>query len=105
MAAYEATAQQVGGDNPITTRIGAAALPLAIIVIAVSEYFHPSTEDPMNNPAVFMEYSQSEIWTTVHLTEYFGFLLLIGGLVALYYSVSAKPGVGAGRCPLPSQRR
>ena len=100
MDAHEATARQVGGDNAITTRLGAAALPLGVIVIAVSEYFHPSREDPMNNPAVFMEYAQSNIWTAVHLAEYFGFLLLIGGLVALYYSVGAKPGVGAGLAPL-----
>jgi hypothetical protein len=75
------------------------ALPLGILVIAVSEYFHPSRVDPMNNPAVFMEYANTNFWTTVHLGEYFGFLLLLGGLVALYYSVSAKPGVGAALAP------
>jgi hypothetical protein len=74
-------------------------MPLGIVVILVSEYFHPSREDPMDNPAVFMEYAHSDIWTTVHLAEYFGFLLLLGGLVALYYSVSAKPGVGVGLAP------
>ena len=85
MDAPEPTGRQVGGDDAITTRIGAVALPLGIILILVSEYFHPSREDPMDNRAVF--------------TEYFGFLLLIGGLVALYYSVSAKPGAGAGLAP------
>jgi hypothetical protein len=76
------------------------ALPLGIILIAVSEYFHPSRENPMDNPAVFMEYAHSDSWTAVHLGEYFGFLLLLlGGLVALYYSVSARPGVGAGIAP------
>jgi len=99
MDAREAPAWQVGGDVAITTRIGAVAMPLGIVVILVSEYFHPSREDPMDNPAVFMEYAHSDIWTTVHLAEYFGFLLLLGGLVALYYSVSAKPGVGAGLAP------
>src|SRR5215218_1590688 len=91
--------QQLGGDDAITTRIGALALALAIPVLVVAEYFHPSKEDPMDNHAVFMEYARSHIWTTVHLGEYFGFLLLLGGLVALYYSVSAKPGVGAGLAP------
>ena len=100
MDAREASAWQVGGDDAaITTRIGAVALPLGIVVILVSEYFHPSREDPMDNPAVFMEYAHSDIWTTVHLAEYFGFLLLLGGLVALYYSVSARPGVGSGLAP------
>src|SRR5215217_8459303 len=96
---HKATSRQVAGDDAVTTRLGAVALPLGIIVLSVSEYFHPSRVDPMDNPAVFMEYAQSVSWTTVHLGEYFGFLLLLGGLVALYYSVSAKPGVGAGLAP------
>ena len=99
MEAREVTGLQVGGDDAITTRIGALALALAIPVLVVAEYFHPAREDPMDNRAVFMEYAHSHIWTSVHLGEYFGFLLLLGGLVALYYSVSAKPGLGAGLAP------
>jgi len=99
MDAREGASRQVGGDDAITTRLGAVALPLGVIVIAVSEYFHPAREDPMDNVAVFMEYAHSDIWTAVHLGEYFGFLLLLGGLAALYYSVSAKPGMGAGLAP------
>jgi hypothetical protein len=99
MDGREDTGRQLGGDDAITTRIGALALPLAIPVLVVAEYFHPSREDPMDNRAVFAEYAHSHIWTTVHLGEYLGFLLLLGGLVALYYSVSAKPGLGAGIAP------
>jgi hypothetical protein len=95
----EDTGRQLGGDDAITTRIGALALPLAIPVLVVSEYFHPAKEDLMDNRAVFAEYAHSHIWTTVHLGEYFGFLLLLGGLVAIYYSVSARPGLGAGIAP------
>ena len=89
------TTRQVGGDDAITTRLGAVALPLGIIVLVVAEIFHPQREDPMDFPAVFREYAQSDTWTTVHLAQYFGFLLLLGGLVALYYSVSVRPGAGA----------
>jgi hypothetical protein len=99
MDAGDAANRQVGGDDAITTRIGAVALPIAVVLIAISEIFHPSREDPMDFPAVFKEYAQSDVWTTVHLAEYFGFLFLLGGLVALYYSVSARPGVGAGLAP------
>jgi hypothetical protein len=87
------------GAESITTRIGAVALPLGIIMLLVGEFFHPQREHPMDNPAVFMEYAHSNNWTAVHLVQYFGFLLLLGGLVALHYSVSAKPGVGAGLAP------
>src|SRR5215217_5516802 len=99
MDAYEDNGRQLGGDDAITTRIGALALPIGIVLIAISEIFHPSREDPMDFPAVFREYAHSDVWTTVHLGEYIGFLFLLGGLVALYYTVSARPGAGAGLAP------
>jgi len=99
MEAREASRRQVRGDAAITTRIGAVALPLGIIVLLVAEFFHPQREHPMDFPAVFMEYSQSDVWTAVHLAQYSGFLLLLGGLVALYYSVGAEPEAGAGLAP------
>src|SRR5215211_6955212 len=99
MDAREAASRQIGGDDAITTRMGAVALLIGVVLIAISEIFHPAREDPMDFPAVFEEYAQSNVWTTVHLGEYCGFLLLLGGLVALYYSVSARPGAGAGLAP------
>ncbi len=53
----------------------------------------------MDNPAVFMEYAHGNSWIAVHLAKYFGFLLLIGGLIPLYFSVSVRPGAGAGLAP------
>ena len=97
--AREASGRQVGGDDAITTRIGAVVLPLGIILLLVAEFFHPQREHPMDNPAVFMEYAQSDIWTAVHLAQYLGFLLLLGGLVALYYSVGPEQGAGSGLAP------
>lgn len=55
------------GTEAITTRIGAVALPLGIILFVVATaIFHPRREDPMDNPAVFMEYAQSDSWVVVH---------------------------------------
>jgi hypothetical protein len=98
-AREDANERAVRRDDAITARLGAAALPLGVVLIAVFEVFHPQREDPMANPAVFLEYANSDSWTTVHLGQYFGFLLILGGLVALYYSVSARQGVGAGLAP------
>ena len=50
----------------------------------------------MDNPAVFMEYAQSDSWIAVHLAQWFAALLIIGGLVALYYSITTKPEADAG---------
>ena len=99
MDASEDSYRQIGGDDARTTRIGAVALPIGVVLIALSEIFHPSKVDPMDFPAVFREYASSQVWTTVHQGEYFGFLFLLGGLVALYYSVGARRGAGAGIAP------
>jgi hypothetical protein len=99
MDASEDSYRDIGGDDAITTRIGAVTMPIGVILIAISEVFHPSKVDPMDFPAVFREYASSNVWTTVHQGEYFGFLFLLGGLVALYYSVSARRGAGAGLAP------
>jgi hypothetical protein len=81
----------------ITTRIGALALPLGVILfVVVTAIFHPHREAPMDNPAVFMEYAQSDSWVAIHFAQWFAALLLIGGLVALYYSITTKPGADAG---------
>jgi len=83
------------GAEAITTRIGAIALPLGIILLVVSTAMHPSREDAMDNLAVFMEYAQSDSWIAVHLAQWFAALLIIGGLVALYYSITTKPEADA----------
>ena len=84
------------GAEAITTRIGALALPLGIILLVVSTIIHPSREEAMDNPAVFMEYAQSDSWIAVHFGQWFGALLIVGGLVALYYSIRAMPEADAG---------
>jgi hypothetical protein len=85
------------GMEAITARIGAVALPLGVILFVVATaIFHPHREDPMNNPAVFMEYAQSDSWVVVHFVQWIAALLLIGGLVSLYYSITKKPEAGTG---------
>ncbi len=39
MDAREGTSRQIGGDDAITTRIGAVALPLAVLVLVVAARF------------------------------------------------------------------
>jgi hypothetical protein len=91
MVAREAPgSRQVGEDDAITTRIGAVALPLAIIVFVVATAIHPSREEPMDNPAVFMEYARDDSWVAVHFAQWVGVLLLFGGLFAVYYSITRK---------------
>jgi hypothetical protein len=83
------------GAEVITARIGAVALPLAIILFVVSTHAHPSG-DVMDNPTIFMEYARDDSWIAVHFVQWFAALLLISGLVALYYSITTKPEAAAG---------
>ena len=84
-----------GRVEPLTARIGAVSLVLAIVVLVISTALHPGHENPMDNPAVFREYAQSELWIGVHVSQWLGFLLVIGGLVAISYALATQPDVGA----------
>jgi uncharacterized membrane protein len=42
-----------------------------------------------------MEYAESDSWVAVHLAQWFAALLLIGGFVALYYSITSNPEANA----------
>jgi hypothetical protein len=41
-----------------------------------------------------MEYARSDSWVAVHFGQWFGALLIIAGLIALYYSIATKPQAG-----------
>lgn len=45
----------------LTARIGAVLFLLGLVVVVISTQMHPSRENPMDNPAVFREYAQSDL--------------------------------------------
>ncbi|AOT05033.1 hypothetical protein [Arthrobacter sp. U41] len=71
-------------------RIGAVALPLGVILLVAATAVHPSREDVMNHTAVFGEYAQSDGWIAIHFTQWAAALVFFGGLVALYFAMTAK---------------
>src|SRR5829696_3920747 len=79
----------------LTARIGAVLFLLGLVVLIISTQLHPAHENPMDNPAVFREYAQSDLWIAVHLAQFVGFLLVIGGLVALYFSIAIRADAAA----------
>ena len=85
------------GAEIITARIGAASLPLGVILFVVATaFFHPSREDPMDNVAVFMEYAEHDSWVVVHFVQWLAALLIIVGFVSLYYSIATTTRREAG---------
>jgi len=81
--------------NRLTTRIGAVLFLLGLVVLVISTQLHPTHENPKDNPAVFREYAQSDLWVAVHLGQFVGFLLVVGGLVALSYSLATREDAAA----------
>lgn len=90
------TNPRMGADS-ITAKIGAVLLPLGVILFVVSTaIYHPHEQDPMNNLAVFMEYAQSDGWIAIHFAQWFAAMFLIGGLIAVYYTIAAQTDAGSG---------
>ena len=79
----------------LTNRIGAVLFLLGLVVLVISTELHPAHENPMDNPAVFREYAQSDLWIAVHLGQFLGFLLVVGGLVALHFSLATRADAAA----------
>jgi hypothetical protein len=81
--------------NRLTSRVGAVLFLLSLVVLVISTQLHPAHENPMDNPAVFREYAQSDLWIAVHLGQFVGFLLVVGGLVALYFPLATRADAAA----------
>lgn len=77
-------------SKAIWARTGAIALPLGVILLLAATALHPSRENPMNHEAVFREYALSDGWIPIHFAQWIAALVFFGGLVALYFSMTAK---------------
>jgi hypothetical protein len=66
--------------------MGSVAFLAGIVIFMVSTIgFHAGTRDPMDNPAVFEVYAQSDPWIAAHIGQFAGLMLIYaGGFVALH---------------------
>ena len=74
-------------------RIAAVAVPIGIVSEILMEALHPSKADPNNSAAAFVEYAASNIWTIVHIGQFFAALLVALALVTLARSLARQSGV------------
>jgi hypothetical protein len=79
----------------VMLRMGTLSLSLGLVVAVVFEVLHPSREDPNDNARVFAEYAHSAGWTTIHLGQLVGALLLVAGLGALGSSLARGRALSA----------
>ena len=72
-------------DRPML-KMGSVAFLAGIVIFMVSTIgFHAGTMDPMDNPAVFAAYAQSDPWIAAHIGQFAGIMLIYaGGFAALH---------------------
>jgi hypothetical protein len=97
------------GAEAITTRIGALAFPLGVILLVVSAIVHPGGE-VMNNPVIFRVYAEKDSWIAVHFGQWFGGLLFHYGKVRIGGCRDSalrlcRGGADVGRYHDPTSRR
>ncbi len=66
---------------------GAASGIVGAAVLLVATLLHPLQADPGDSVAAFQEYAADAHWVTIHLGQFFGVLLMVGGLVALTHTL------------------
>ncbi len=66
-------------------RIGAVSIFLGVIMFTVPNAFHGGHQ-PHDLVVTLPQYATNANWIVVHLSQFFGLLLVVGGLVGLYRS-------------------
>ncbi len=72
-------------------RIGAIAGIVGSLLAMVGNLLHPETPTGNDRSGVAQAIADSEIWIPVHLTIVLGLIVMLGGLVALYHSITTEP--------------
>jgi Domain of unknown function (DUF4386) len=79
-------------------KMGSVAFIAGLAIALVSTFvFHPTTENLMDNPVVFVLYAEDDLWIASHIGQFAGILLIFaGGFVALFRLLSrSESGVAS----------
>src|SRR5215203_1642101 len=64
-------------------RLAGGFLVGGLLLTLLASHEHPAGDDD-NYPVIFAKYANSNDWVAVHLVQFAGVLLLLGGLLVLY---------------------
>ncbi|MGP3948584.1 hypothetical protein [Streptomyces sp. 7N604] len=87
---------ETAGSGGSQLRIAGGLMVVGLLLNVVLTVIHPSGEED-DHQAIFTEYADSGAWVAIHLGQFVGVLLALGGLLVLYRAMG-----GAGRAPLPA---
>ena len=80
-------------------RLGAVSAVLGVVVLIGGNAIHGG-DDPANLAVSLPQYAANGNWVVAHILQFLGFLLILGGLVALHRSIPAEPGAALARMGL-----
>jgi hypothetical protein len=79
--------------GPKLLRLSAILLLVGLLFTFLVGLFHPDTQDPNNHIAEFTLYANSNIWTAVHLGQFVGMLIIVVGLITLFFALNIQTQV------------
>jgi hypothetical protein len=77
-----------------SVRLAAVLLLAGVVVTAIAGFLHVEGADANDHQSIFAIYAASQSWTAVHLGQFIGMVIIIFGLVALFFALDVRSGVG-----------
>ncbi|MFE5838413.1 DUF4386 family protein [Arthrobacter sp. NPDC056493] len=81
--------------GPGVRRLAAVLLVTGVVVSFAAGALHPEGANANDHAASFAEYARSDLWIGVHLGQFVGMAVLIGGLLVLGTVAGGVPGRSA----------
>ena len=78
--------------NQSLLRVGAVSAIVGAVLAFIGNAIHPRFSNPADTEAILRRIVGSTMWVGIHVGLLLAALLIIGGLVALYHSITAEPG-------------
>ena len=75
-------------------RLAAVLLFAGVVVTAIAGFLHAEGPEANDHQTVFAVYAASQSWTAVHLGQFIGMVIITFGLVALFFALDVRRGVG-----------
>ena len=73
-------------------RLPATLLFIGALLSLVAGLFHPGRQPANNHPLAFAEYASNAHWTSIHLGQFAGMMVIIAGLVVLFFALNVQSG-------------
>jgi len=85
-----------GAPQPALLRLGAVLGGIGVLLQIPMARLHPHHVAPNDSTAAFREYAGSQHWTSVHIGQWAGMLLIVLGLLALSRGLARQRGIAGG---------